>query len=264
MQMPAINREDPTAGNATKRLKRRVIMMFIWGAALFCVLPGLSVKADAAFAERVTKTVVKTEPVPFSTTYIDLPAVYTGYSEVVREGVMGQREIAAQVVMEGDRVVKVVSIKSADKGVPIDRVIRRGTKVLKSETADGSAWKTSFISPLKTGYISADFHNYPNHNGIDIAAAYGTPVYAAAGGVVRLSSWYGEYGKCVVIDHPDGSRTLYGHNSTLTVAAGQRVKQGEQIANVGSTGNSTGNHLHFEIRAGGKILDPLKFIELSQ
>lgn len=260
MQKPAVNRGYRTAGNATKRISKKVIMMFIWGAALFSLLPGLSVKADAAFAERVTKTVVKNEVVPFSTTYIDLPTVYTGFSEVVREGVMGQREIEAQVVMEGDRVVKVVSIKSADKGEPIDRVIRRGTKVLKSETVDGSVWKTSFISPLKTGYISADFHDYPNHNGIDIAAAYGTPIYAAAGGEVILSSWYGEYGKCVVLDHPDGSRTLYGHNSSLSVSTGQTVKQGEQIANVGSTGNSTGNHLHFEIRVGGKMLDPLQFI----
>lgn len=144
---------------------------------------------------------------------------------------------------------------------PVDQVVKRGTRVLRSETADGSRWVSSFIRPLKTGWLSADFYDYPHHNGIDLAAPHGTPVYAAAQGRVVLAGWYGEYGKCVIIEHADGSRTLYGHNSSLDVSVGQEVKQGEKIANVGSTGNSTGNHLHFEIRIGSSFLDPLVYID---
>lgn len=86
------------------------------------------------------------------------------------------------------------------------------------------------------------------HKGIDVAAPVGTPIYAAASGVVERSGWNsGGYGNLVDIRHPDGSLTRYAHNSRLLVSAGQQVRQGEQIAEMGSTGYSTGPHVHFEI-----------------
>lgn len=217
--------------------------------------------SGASAAARTTRTVVTTEKIPYSVAYQDEPARYRGYTEVVSAGIAGEREIRSQVVFEGDRPVKVLSVQSTDTARPVDQVVKRGTRVLRSETADGSRWVSSFIRPLKTGWLSADFYDYPHHNGIDLAAPHGTPVYAAAQGRVVLAGWYGEYGKCVIIEHADGSRTLYGHNSSLDVSVGQEVKQGEKIANVGSTGNSTGNHLHFEIRIGSSFLDPLVYID---
>ena len=210
---------------------------------------------------RVTRTVTTTQKIPFATSYIDLPGIYRGYEEPVRSGTPGEQKIEAQVIYEGDRAVKVVSIKAEQTAQPVNAVVKRGTKVLYSETADGSAWKTSFARPLKCGWLSADFYDYPHHNGIDLAAPYGTPVYAAAEGVVEQAGWYGEYGICVILRHADGSRTLYGHNSSVSVSVGQTVKQGEKIANVGSTGNSTGNHLHFEIRVDGRMIDPLVYLD---
>ncbi|WP_217634931.1 M23 family metallopeptidase [Micromonospora pattaloongensis] len=94
------------------------------------------------------------------------------------------------------------------------------------------------------------------HEGIDIAAAAGTPVRAAAGGVVRKASWYGDYGNTVIIDHGGGVSTLYAHNSALSVRPGQRVEAGQEIAAVGSTGDSTGPHLHFEVEVEGRPVDP--------
>jgi murein DD-endopeptidase MepM/ murein hydrolase activator NlpD len=86
------------------------------------------------------------------------------------------------------------------------------------------------------------------HQGVDIAGPVGTPIYAAAPGVVVRSGWNsGGYGNMVDIRHPDGSLTRYAHNSRLLVAEGQEVSQGQQIAEMGSTGYSTGSHLHFEI-----------------
>lgn len=91
------------------------------------------------------------------------------------------------------------------------------------------------------------------HKGIDIAGPVGTPIVAAAGGVVTYADWNdGGYGNLVELTHPDGSVSLYAHNSTLLVREGQRVRQGEQIATMGSTGNSTGPHLHFEIHTPGQ------------
>ncbi|MDR3354242.1 MAG: LysM peptidoglycan-binding domain-containing M23 family metallopeptidase [Synergistaceae bacterium] len=98
------------------------------------------------------------------------------------------------------------------------------------------------------------------HTGLDIRAPRGRPIVAAAAGRVVHSGWMGGYGRTIVISHPGGTTTLYGHASKLLVRAGANVKRGQRIALVGSTGRSTGNHLHFEIRQKGTPMNPLKFI----
>jgi murein DD-endopeptidase MepM/ murein hydrolase activator NlpD len=99
------------------------------------------------------------------------------------------------------------------------------------------------------------------HEGIDIGAGAGAPVRAAADGVVRRASWYGGYGNAVIIDHGGGVQTLYGHNASLDVRPGQRVSAGQAIAKVGSTGDSTGPHLHFEVEVDGRKVDPRPWLK---
>lgn len=98
------------------------------------------------------------------------------------------------------------------------------------------------------------------HTGIDIPAPLGTPVNASKSGTVIFAGRLGGYGNAVKVEHSDGY-TLYGHNSALTVTVGQMVGQGQIIAKVGSTGQSTGNHLHFEIRKNGVAVDPQKYLK---
>jgi murein DD-endopeptidase MepM/ murein hydrolase activator NlpD len=98
------------------------------------------------------------------------------------------------------------------------------------------------------------------HTGIDIAVPTGTPVKAADGGIVLVSGWQGGYGNFVAIDHGKGISTCYGHNSRLLVRAGERVEKGERIAISGSTGLSTGPHLHFEVRVNGNPVNPLGYL----
>ena len=98
-----------------------------------------------------------------------------------------------------------------------------------------------------------------DHTGVDIAAAYGAPVKAAGKGEVRFAGWASGYGNAVVIDHGSGVMTLYGHASRLLVREGEEVDAGQEILLVGSTGLSTGSHLHFEVRVDGKAVDPVKF-----
>ncbi len=98
------------------------------------------------------------------------------------------------------------------------------------------------------------------HKGIDIAATRGTPILATASGKVSFAGWSSGYGYLVKIDHGNGVETYYGHCSKLYVSAGDTVEAGEQIAAVGSTGNSTGNHLHFEIRLDGKQVNPQTYV----
>ena len=126
----------------------------------------------------------------------------------------------------------------------------------------------SFIFPVESySHISSRFGEriHPitgelkNHNGMDIAANMGTAVYAADGGKVVLAEWYGGYGNCIMIDHGNGYKTLYGHLSYIGVKSGQSVTQGSTIGQVGSTGNSTGPHLHFEVYLNGSRIDPEQF-----
>ena len=98
------------------------------------------------------------------------------------------------------------------------------------------------------------------HTGIDIVSPYGKPIQAADGGEVILSGWWDGYGKCVVIDHGKGKSTVYGHMSRIFLNKGQKVTSGETIGLVGSTGYSTGPHLHFEVRISGKPQNPLAYL----
>ena len=98
------------------------------------------------------------------------------------------------------------------------------------------------------------------HEGIDIAASTGAPIWAAAAGTVIHAGWLGGYGNLVVLDHGNGLATAYAHCSAILVGVGQTVAQGETIALVGSTGHSTGPHLHFEVRVNGVAVDPLLYL----
>lgn len=98
------------------------------------------------------------------------------------------------------------------------------------------------------------------HEGLDISCSFGTPNRAAAAGTVIYSGWLGGYGYLVVIDHGNGLSTAYAHASTNVVRVGQRVAQGETVSLVGSTGNSSGPHLHFEVRVNGSAVDPLLYV----
>ncbi|MEO0374973.1 MAG: peptidoglycan DD-metalloendopeptidase family protein [Cyanobacteria bacterium P01_A01_bin.17] len=98
------------------------------------------------------------------------------------------------------------------------------------------------------------------HSGMDIGAPTGTPIYAAEAGTVITAGWNGGYGNCVIISHGNGFTTLYGHASELYVVPGQSVQRGQPIAAIGSTGLSTGPHLHFEVRFNGEPTDPAPYL----
>lgn len=98
------------------------------------------------------------------------------------------------------------------------------------------------------------------HGGLDIAAPYGTKIKAASGGIVSYSGWMSGYGYLIIIDHENGVQTYYGHCSKLYASVGDEVTAGDVIAAVGSTGNSTGNHLHLEIRLNGSRVNPQNYM----
>ena len=142
---------------------------------------------------------------------------------------------------------------------------RSSSKTSSYSTAGASAAVTSsgmFMRPVSGGTITSPYGARSSgfHTGLDIAVPTGTPVYAAAGGTVTKAGWQGGYGYLVVIDHGNGYQTYYAHNSSLCVSVGQSVSMGQNIAYSGSTGNSTGPHLHFEVRINGATQNPQNYI----
>ncbi len=146
-------------------------------------------------------------------------------------------------------------------GVPPKKeVVRPATPRTVVRTPDAGAVTAvgSFIWPASGG-ITQGYRFY--HKAIDIANRGGGPILAADGGTVVAAGWDSNgYGNRVVIDHANGNLTLYAHMSVLQVSEGQRVNRGDVIGQMGSTGRSTGTHLHFEIRRGGVLLNPLEFL----
>lgn len=128
--------------------------------------------------------------------------------------------------------------------------------------ATPSIWPVSGSVSSWFGYRRSPFGRKTEfHGGLDISAGYGTPVVATAAGTVTLAGWSAGYGKTVEINHGYGYRTLYGHNSRLAVRSGQRVERGDVIAFVGSTGRSTGPHLHYEVYENGRQINPRYFLD---
>lgn len=131
--------------------------------------------------------------------------------------------------------------------------------LLAMQTANGNL---NFRNPLNTGIVTSRYglRSRNNHKGIDIGAPTGTPIYAAEDGIVTYVGWYYGYGNLVKVQHANGYETYYGHCSAFNCSAGDTVSQGDLIAYVGSTGNSTGPHLHFEVRMNGVNYNPEAFI----
>jgi len=115
---------------------------------------------------------------------------------------------------------------------------------------------TSHFAPQRVNPVTGVLRP---HTGTDIGAQYGAQIIAAASGTVKFAAWNGGYGNCVIIDHGGGVSTLYAHMSSISVSAGQYIEAGGQVGKVGSTGNSTGPHLHFEVIINGVAVNPMQY-----
>lgn len=211
----------------------------------------LSIHSEKTFTETVT--------LEYETKTVYTDAMLDGVKKVVNKGYNG----------EGEETYKIVSIDGVEYAretvslnvtvEPVDALVRIGTC---SNGIDVATLGT-FVKPydgVVTSYMGPRWGR--THKGIDIAGdrCNGKPAYAAADGVVIRADWYGGYGNCVIIDHGNGVQTLYAHLSAHSVALGDVVKAGQEIGKIGSTGNSTGPHLHFEVFVDGEIVNPLIFV----
>ena len=214
----------------------------------------------------LTMTVVQrehyVEDVMYDIAYTDTADLYQGDYQVTSKGEYGAADVVANVTyVNGEETARTV-LSSVTLKEPVTEQQLRGTKERPTWLPTGTfRWPTSGrITSTFGGRASPGGIGSTNHKGIDIANSYGTAIYAADGGTVTYAGWMGGYGYLVQINHGNGYVTYYGHNSSLLVSVGQHVYKGQQIARMGSTGNSTGNHCHFEVRYNGVAKNPLNYL----
>lgn len=198
--------------------------------------------------------------VPYDVTYQEDSSLYKGDYKVLSAGVYGKADVLADVTYKNgeeiDRVVRSYTTLTE----PVTEIQAVGTKARPTWLPTGSfRWPTSgTITSYFGGRNLWGSYNY--HGGIDIANRAGTAIYAADGGTVKHAGWMGTYGYLVIIDHGNGYQTYYGHNSKILVSVGEKVYKGQQIAKMGRTGNTSGNHCHFEVRYNGQRKNPLNYL----
>lgn len=196
-------------------------------------------------------------PIERETTYVENDSKYVGSNTVIDDGSDGVKQITATLTKLNGKETERVITKEEVITEPVDKVVEKGSKPLPAKGATGN-----FIYPVVHYTLTSTFgYRWGGfHYGVDLAAPTGTAIRAADGGVVIEAGWRTSYGLCITIDHGDGTTTRYGHCSQLEVSVGQQVSQYEEIAKVGSTGNSTGPHCHFEIRFDGTPVNPLNYL----
>jgi murein DD-endopeptidase MepM/ murein hydrolase activator NlpD len=200
---------------------------------------------------RVTMGVVYEEDYNEDPVIIENDSWYTTKEVVHDEGTTGHRERNDVVVYENGIETSREMIHENVMVASTAAVIERGTII-----------PPTYIKPLAGGHYTSGFgYRWGRlHKGVDWGCPTGTTVYASCAGTVIQATYSGGYGNVVVISHPDGRMTRYAHNSKLLVKVGQYVEQGQSIALSGSTGRSTGPHVHFELYINGSAVNPLKYI----
>lgn len=208
-----------------------------------------------------TFTTTVQEKVPYDTVYENDGNLYRSEQKVKQEGAYGKREVTYKITksngLETERETLVEKLLSE----PIKKIVTRGTKSMVVASRGGQ-WQGQLEWPLRGpitsgyGYRGKEFHE-----AIDIDGVTGDPVVSAESGTVTFAGTAGNLGKCVAIDHGDGMVTRYAHLSSIDVTSGQKVNRGRLIGKVGSTGRSTGSHLHFEVWINGEPQNPLRYLD---
>lgn len=202
------------------------------------------------------------EDIQYDITYTDDATMYKGDYKVLSKGVYGTADVVADVTYVNGEETERTVISSVTLTEPVTEQRAQGTKARPSWYPTGSfRWPTSGRITSYFGYRNTGIRGAStNHRGIDISVSYGTPIYAADGGVVSFSGYKGAMGYVVIIDHQNGFKTYYEHNSSLLVSAGQTVYKGQQVAKAGRSGVTSGVHCHFGIQYNGTYYNPLNYL----
>lgn len=194
--------------------------------------------------------------IPFEKIVKEDDTMFKGETVVKQEGSKGKKEVSYVISQVNGAVVDKTVTNETVLIEPVDSITIEGTKVISSRGTGSFAW------PAVGGYISSQMGSRwgSYHRGIDIARPSNYDIKASDNGVVTATGWDGTYGQRIVINHNNGYETVYAHLSEIHVSVGQVVPQGAVIGIMGSTGRSTGTHLHFEIHENGALVNPLSYL----
>ncbi len=217
-------------------------------------------KKEAMLEVRITKIEIKQEEIPYSTETTQSNEYTKGTTKTLQEGENGLRNVTMKNVYDTDGNLLEQSVLSTETvKEPVNKKVVVGTKKVTNSTQyiTGSG---QFIWPVPSYRYCSRWYS-SGHKGVDICAPAGTPIYATAAGTVTKAGYERAgagrgYGYSVIISHSGGYSSVYAHCLSLVVSAGQTVRQGQLLGYVGSTGNSSGNHCHFEIRRNGSYIPP--------
>jgi murein DD-endopeptidase MepM/ murein hydrolase activator NlpD len=204
----------------------------------------------------ITEEEIVEEKIEYETDIIESEEMDKGEQEVKQKGKDGKKEVHYRLEKVNGHITEKVSEDEQVLEEPTKEILIKGTKVIPSHGTGSLSW------PAHGGYVSSHLGMRwgSMHKGIDIAGPTSRAIYAADHGVIESAGWNdGGYGNKVVMNHNNGMRTVYAHLSSIDVKSGQTVEKGTQIGVMGSTGDSTGIHLHFEIYLNGQLKNPMDY-----
>ena len=223
--------------------------------------PLIVTKQEALLEVRITKIETRDEEIAFSTETTQSDEYSKGTTKTLQEGENGLRRVTLQNIYDANGALLEQTVLSTETiKEPVNKKVVVGTKKAARSATAYITGSGQFIWPVP-GYRYCSRWYGSGHKGVDICAAAGTPIYASAGGTVTKAGYNKAgagtgYGYSVIISHSGGYTTVYAHCLSLVVHSGQTVRQGQLIGYVGSTGRSSGNHCHFEIRRNGSYVAP--------
>lgn len=208
------------------------------------------VEVDVFYEEKAS------EVIPFTTEQREDETAFKGENTVTQQGADGKKEVTRSIQKRNGQVIEEKVIEENIVQEPVNEVTVVGTKVLPSRGTGSFSW------PAVGGYISSNMGQRWGrmHKGIDIARPSSYSILASDNGVVTAAGWDGTYGNRIIIAHNNGYETLYAHLSSIDVSVGQTVPKGTKIGVMGSTGRSTGVHLHFEVFKNGSNINPVSVL----
>ncbi|MCG1021127.1 peptidoglycan DD-metalloendopeptidase family protein [Sutcliffiella horikoshii] len=226
-------------------------------SSLLAVGKTLNVSAKKPYLKVLVKEEAsKNEEIPYEQEVIEDKELPKGETKVKQQGVNGEKNVRTITTKENGVTMKTEVTHDETLKEPVKHIVIKGTKVIPSRGSGSLAW------PAVGGYISSKMgHRWGKmHKGIDIARPSDRTIKAADNGVVESAGWDGGYGNKIVINHQNGMKTIYAHLDSMSVSVGETVSRGSKIGVMGTTGQSTGVHLHFEVYKDGQLKDPLQYL----
>ena len=215
---------------------------------LYQVKPYVTVKTK--------EVILATEKIEYTTQYENTSNLYKGQSQVKVAGNFGSKNVKSEVVKENGLIVASTTLEEEITAEPTTQVTIVGTKTIPIQTGTGQLGVPVTNIEISSAYGS---RGGSRHLGVDLRMPKGSPIMAADSGTVTKASYSGSFGNLIIISHGNGIETYYSHCNSISVSTGQNVTKGDVIGTVGSTGNATGNHLHFEVRLDGIAQNPMNY-----